>query len=297
MPAPAAVWRARGENVHKEALYELGQRIRLIVCDLDGTLLDSCKQISRASLAAIEKAREKGVFVTICSGRVHQMLYAYSRELDIRGPLVAANGAVVLDTRNGEMLYRKIIDPAAALPLLEFCEQNKMDYAALAESGNYFSSDSARIWRFEQYNRIAEAAGFPPARLYSFDGGHGQVLSDEIYKILIYELREERENAARGFIGGCGGLGLTSSEKGLLDVSAAGVSKGDAVRRLAAALDIPLQQVCVFGDYFNDISMMRAAGLSIAMGNAHQEVKEAALAVTTSNDEDGVARAIEEYIL
>lgn len=297
MSAPAAVWRARGENVRKEALYELGRRIRLIVCDLDGTLLDSRKRISGASLAAIGKAREKGVFVTICSGRVHQMLYAYSRELGIRGPLAAANGAVILDTRGGEMLYRKIIDPAVALPLLRFCEQNGMDYAALAAKGCYFSRGSARIRRFEQYNLIAAADGVPPAPLSFFDGDHGPALSDEIYKILIYELREERARAARDFIKSCGGLGWTSSEKGLLDVSAAGVSKGDAVRRLAAMLDIPLRQVCVFGDYCNDISMMEAAGLPIAMGNAHQTVKNAALAVTAGNDEDGVARGIEEYIL
>lgn len=283
--------------MRKEALYELGQRIKLIVCDLDGTLLDSRKQISRASLAAIEKARAKGVFVTICSGRVHQMLYAYSRELDIRGPLIAANGAAILDTRNGEMLYRQVIDPADALPLLRFCEQNGMDYAALAAKGSYFSRGSVRIRRFEQYNLIAEADGLPPVPLFFFDGDYGPALSDEIYKILIYELREEREKAALGFIATRRGLDWTSSEKGLLDVSAAGVSKGGAVRRIAAMLDIPLSQVCVFGDYCNDISMMEAAGLPIAMGNADPSVKKAALAVTAGNDEDGVARGIEEYIL
>lgn len=297
MSRPRLCGRARGENVRKEALYELGQRIKLIVCDLDGTLLDSQKQISRASLAAIEKVREKGVFVTICSGRAHQMLYAYSRGLDIRGPLAAANGAFILDTRNGETLYRKRIDPAAALPLLRFCRQNKMDYAAFAAKGCYFFRGSARVRRFEQYNLIAEAAGLPPVPLYFFDGGHGPALSDDIYKILIYELQEEREKAALEFIGNARGLNWTSSEKGLLDVSAAGVSKGDGVRRIAAMLGIPMRQVCVFGDYHNDISMMNAAGLPIAMGNAHQTVKNAALAVTAGNDEDGVARGIYEYIL
>lgn len=283
--------------MRKESLYELGRQIKMIVCDLDGTLLDSRRQISAVNRAAVQKAREKGVFVTICSGRVHQMLHAYSRDLDIRGPLVAANGAVILDTETSEILHKKRISPETALPLLRFCEMNGMDYAALASRSSYFSKNSVRIERFEQYNHIAMDKGLPTIPLALFDQGHSAALSDEIYKILIYELREGQEEAAREFLKRSGGLDWTSSEKGLLDISAPGVSKGGGVRRIADILGISMRQVCVFGDYCNDISMMESAGLPIAMGNAHEQVKRTALAVTASNDEDGVARGIEEYIL
>lgn len=283
--------------MYDESLYELGRNIKMVVCDLDGTLLDSNKQISEANLRAIKKAREKGVFTTICSGRIHQMLYAYSRTLDIQGPLVAANGAVILDTRKGEALYRNMISPEDALSLLRFCEQNEMDYAVLASQGSFFSRGSVRVRRFEQYNRIAAGQGLPTIPLSFFDGGHSDALRDEIHKILIYEVREGQQKAAAEFVGQIPGLAWTSSEERLLDVSAAGVSKGDGVRRLAGIMGLQEREICVFGDYCNDISMMETAGLSIAMGNAHGDVKKAALAVTATNDEDGVALGIEKYIL
>lgn len=280
-----------------DELCALGREIKLIVCDLDGTLLNSDKQISRANLQVIDRAREKGIFTTICSGRAHQMLQAYSNDLNISGPLIAANGAVVFDTRTGTILSQKPIDSAVALPLLRFCQHNGMDYAALAAQNSFFSSNSVRIRRFEQYNSIAHLKGLPPVLLRRFDVGHNDALSDTIYKILIFELIDGQQKIAEEYLRKIPELAYTSSEKGLLDVSATGVSKGGGVHALARLMKIDERQICVFGDYYNDIPMMEVAGLPIAMGNAPEEVKAAALAVTGHNDEDGVAFGIERYIL
>ncbi|MDR1597290.1 MAG: HAD hydrolase family protein, partial [Treponema sp.] len=88
-----------GKGMEESALRKAGQEIRLIVCDLDGTLLNSKKSISPANINAAKMARERDIFVTICSGRIHTMLEAYSRTLSVEGPLIAVNGAVVIDTR------------------------------------------------------------------------------------------------------------------------------------------------------------------------------------------------------
>lgn len=211
----------------KVDLFLLGRGIKLIVCDLDGTLLNSEKQISPASLRAAELARERGIATTICSGRVPSMLYAYSRRLGVDGPLAAGNGAVIFDARDGKVLCQNTIDPDVALPLLRFCERNNMDYSLLGARGGFFSLNSVRIRRFEQYNRIAAADGLPPAELSFFGEDYTEALRGDIYKVLIYELGEGQQKMARDFLQKhCPKLDYTSSEEGLLDISACGVSKG-----------------------------------------------------------------------
>lgn len=274
-----------------------GRVIKLIVCDLDGTLLDGGKRISGASLAAIERARERGVFTTLCTGRVHTMLRAYSRRLRIDGPLIAANGAVILDARDDRILRQRTVDPGAALGLLTFCAQNGVDCALLASHGCFFSRGSARIRRFEEYNDIARAEGLPEIPLHFFGDGFREALAGDIYKILVLETGNEEKKTVEAYLAGLPAFDRTSSDEGLLDISARGVSKGEGVRRLARMLGVSKREICVFGDYCNDIPMMEQAGLPIAMGNAHESVKGAALAVTEGNDEDGVARGIERYIL
>lgn len=280
-----------------DALYELGRRVKLVVCDLDGTLLNSGKQISAASVEAVQGARQRGVQTTFCTGRIHDMTLAYSRRMNIEGPMAAANGAVILDAQSGAILYKKTIPAAAALAVVSFCGQKGMDCSLLASEGCFFSRNSVRRQRFEQYNRIAEADGLPPLILRSLDDGFGDALSCDIYKILIYEIAEGQKKTAEAFLASFPELARTSSEEGLLDVSAAGVDKGRALRRLARIAGVSKGEICVFGDYCNDIPMMDQAGFPIAMGNAPEEVQLAALAVTASNDEDGVARGIEKYIL
>lgn len=280
-----------------DRLYALGLEIKLIVCDLDGTLLDERKQISDASLRAIERAREVGITTTICTGRTPSMLQVYSRNLDIQAPLIAANGGVIFDTRTDKVLYKKTIAPDVASPLLSFCQQNKMDYAVLAAKSSFFPRNSVRIKRIEQYNHIAQSEGLQPISLRFFDYGHSAALSDTIYKILIYEQEEGQQKFAEEYLRKIPELIYTSSEKGLLDISAGGVSKGNGLSKLARLLGIEERHICVFGDYYNDISMMEKAGFPIAMGNAPDDVKQAALAVTDSNEENGVALGIEKYIL
>jgi Cof subfamily protein (haloacid dehalogenase superfamily) len=283
--------------VREEDLREAGRNIRLIVCDLDGTLLNSRKLISPENLAAVREARSRGIFVTICSGRVHPMLEAYSRTLDIQGPLIAANGGVIFDTQSGQIVYRKLADGEKIYHLLRFCFEHGMDHIVVSSRACWYSENSRRIRRFEQYNEIAKADKLQPMILRRFGGDYRKALADEIYKVLISGLSPQEEALTEAYIHSIGDLSNTSSEPDLLDVSAAGVNKGEGVRILAERLSLVKEQICVFGDYWNDIPMLEAAGLPIAMGNGDSRVKASALAITGSHDEDGVASAIKKYIL
>jgi Cof subfamily protein (haloacid dehalogenase superfamily) len=276
---------------------QLGQEIRLIVCDLDGTLLNSQKTISAANLLAVRSAQERGIFFTICSGRIHPMLEVYSRQLGIRGPLIASNGAVIYDTRTNTLPYLKAADKEAAYLLLRYCGDRNLDHVAATSLGCWYCKGSRRIARFEQYNRLAASGGLPLIPLYEFGPGRRDALESDIYKILVSDLTPEEQRTTVDYIQNLGALSATSSEAGLVDVSAEGVSKGEALRNLLRILGPEKKQVCAFGDYWNDIPMLEEAGLPIAMGNADEEVKKHALAICASNDEDGVALAINQYIL
>jgi Cof subfamily protein (haloacid dehalogenase superfamily) len=283
--------------MEERTLRKAGQKIKLIVCDLDGTLLNSKKSISPANINAAKMARERGIFVTICSGRIHTMLEAYSRTLSVEGPLIAVNGAVVIDTRSGEILYKNLVDPQAALPLLRFCREHGLDYLLVTTEGCWHAEGSNRKARFEQYNQIAEKDNLSPIPLHVFDQDYREALSGEIHKMLISGLSPAEMEMTEAYIRTLKGLSHTSSEPGLLDVAAPDVNKGAGVAALGRILGLEKQQICVFGDYLNDIPMFEQAGFPIAMENADETVKRHALAITGSNDEDGVARAIEKYIL
>jgi Cof subfamily protein (haloacid dehalogenase superfamily) len=283
--------------VQEEELWKAGQAIRLIVCDLDGTLLNSRKLISSGNLAAIRDAQGKGIFVSLCSGRVHTMLEAYTRMLDIRGPVVTANGAVIFDTRTGEIPYRNCADREQVYPLLRFCLARGLDSVVVSSDGCWYSPGSKRIARFEQYNEIARQDKLPLLPLRLFDPDYREALRGDIYKVLVSGLSMDEQAQVEDQVRSIGNLSITSSERGLLDIGALGINKGRGVRILADLLGIEKNEICVMGDYRNDIPMLECAGLPIAMGNASDDVKHHALAVTAANDEDGVALAIRRFIL
>ena len=269
--------------------------IRVIVCDLDGTLLNSGKRISEKNLKAIKAARAKGVFTTICSGRVPAMLEAYSKEICIEIPLIAANGGVIYDTLAARQMYTENISAKVIEQVLDFFKD--YDYGVLGSSG-YFSKASKRIKRFIHYNEIAKSKGLKEYPLYYIDElNYNQMLSMDIFKVLVSTISYEDTKKAKDFLDNQTNLTYTSSDRGLLDISAYGVSKGSGLSRLISIMGLSKENVCVMGDYFNDISMFKAAGFSIAMANAHPDVKSQASSVTDSNDNGGVAAAIEKYIL
>jgi Cof subfamily protein (haloacid dehalogenase superfamily) len=225
------------------------------------------------------------------------MLEAYSRTLSMEGPLISANGAVIIDTRTGEMLYKNFTDPKAVYPLLLFCREHGLDHLLVNTEGCWYAEGSKRIARFEQYNQIAGEDNLPLIPLRLFDPDYRTALSGEIHKMLIANLSSNEMEMTEGYIRTLKDLDYTTSDEGLLDVSAPGVSKGAGVAALGRILGLEKQQICVFGDYLNDISMFEQAGFPVAMGNADEQVKRHALAITGSNDEDGIAQAIKRYIL
>ncbi len=224
------------------------------------------------------------------------MLETYARDLAINGPLISTNGAVIVNSADGNILASHPINRQTALRILKNAAKNDFDYAALTPTACYFSTNSIRVQRFLQYNEIAGSQAMETIPILYLDGFHDEI-EGEIYKILIQELQPGDLEKASAFLNEVTGISVTNSEEGLLDVMKANIDKGTGVAELREFLGVSKAEVCVFGDYLNDLPMFFEAGLPIAMENAHDLLKENALVITGHYDDDGVAKAIHEYIL
>ncbi|MDL2296113.1 Cof-type HAD-IIB family hydrolase [Lachnospiraceae bacterium OttesenSCG-928-E19] len=270
--------------------------IRLILSDMDGTLLNADKCISRCNREAIQKAKKRGIDFTICTGRIQTMAQYYIQDLEISVPVITANGALIWDSLEKRELWGQPVDREEAQALLEYCCDKKLDYCALTMSDSYFSPGNIRRRRFEQYNQIAMRGGFVPMTLREFDYDWSCIRGKNIYKILIYETQRNQLEGVKEKLKELHNTGYTSSEEGLLDVAHNSVSKGNGLLHLAEIMGISPDEICAIGDYENDISMLQESGFPVAMGNGCKQIKEVAMFVTKSNEEDGVAYAIEQLL-
>lgn len=278
-------------------LRKLGQKIKMVVSDLDQTLLNSDATFSPENLDAIRAAEAKGIFFTICSGRIFPMLEVYTRTLDIQGPVITTNGAAIVDGKSGKLLSKHTIPHEIAVRILDYARERDYDYSALTGQVSYFSGNSQRIKRFERYNEIAESDGLKAMRLEYFNGRSYTNIENDILKMLLYQIPAEEFSSVTAFLDSIPEIHFTSSDEGLLDIMAAGTNKGTAVAEVRKFMGLTKEQVCVFGDYINDLAMFEEAGLTVAVANAHEELKSKALYVTDTNDRAGVARALEALIL
>lgn len=260
----------------------------MIASDMDGTLLDNNSEISDGNIAAIRKAVDCGVKFVLATGRPIMGVRNYLSLLDLKTPVITYNGAVVADPVTDEILF----------------EQNmRGDDAALAMELGQMYDTTMCIWSKGQLyvNKLNERAydymkisGVEPVLIDDLSA----FATDNITKILWYDSPEmigkmPREMEAKPFLE----TSFCLSRPYFLEFFSSKVSKAAALKRLCELYGILPEEVIAVGDAPNDLSMIEFAGLGVAMGNAHDEVKAAAKYVTASNDEDGVAVVIDEFVL
>lgn len=263
---------------------------RLLAIDLDGTLLSPRphKIITPRTRRALERAAGAGITIVIATGQNLAVLRATCGDLPVHGPQIIENGAVVADIRTGEIYHEKYVPPAYVLPVL----------AILREEGFYRAYHTIhRVYADVGAPRVREwyRPPVPPAieledvaSLYPLPCIKVVGIGEE------HVIRARRGEFAQRF---AGQLYVTQSSFDLIEFLHPEVSKGRALQEIAADLGIAPEEVVAIGDNHNDLGMLRFAGLGVAMGNAHDEVKAEADYVTLSNAEDGVAVVIEEVIL
>lgn len=262
--------------------------IRLVVSDLDGTLIRSDKTLSDRAAAAMRRLSEAGATVSLISARPPSGMLWVAERLGLDGVIGAFNGGTILRT-DGTILQRYVIPPKAAEGALAVLRQEPVTIWLFR--GGFWHASSLSD---SHTPREIASTNQEPVLVGDIAG-----LSDSIDKIVAvtddFALLARLETQLRKMLGSS--ANIVRSQPYYLDITAAEANKGDGVAALAALAGIPLTQTAVLGDQRNDLPMFARAGLSIAMGQAPEDVRLAADHVSLPADDDGVAHAIEEILV
>ncbi|HMM69275.1 MAG TPA: Cof-type HAD-IIB family hydrolase [Gudongella oleilytica] len=270
--------------------------IKLIAIDMDGTLLNRQNLLTGRTREAIEMAKKKKIEVVIATGRVLKSAIHYSKELGLESYIAACNGAVVVDKDLNKVIDRPI---------------SRRDIERVMKTGQrmgiYFHFYNEDTFFTKTYvKEIVDYYTPTTERLkgQSIDiklyGSSDEIINNKqlkIYKFLFIDKDQDKLIKLRKNLESLESVELSKSWRDNLEVMDKGVSKGSAVKLLCERLGINSDEVMAIGDNENDLSMIKFAGVGVAMGNAEDMVKEQADFITSSNDEDGVALAIEKYVL
>ncbi|MGI6225822.1 MAG: Cof-type HAD-IIB family hydrolase [Peptococcales bacterium] len=259
---------------------------KLIAIDLDDTLLRNDLTISERAQKAISTAIEKGTLVTFATGRMYCSALPYALDLGLDLPLITYQGALV-KYADGREVYHRPIELEIAKEVIRFTKPFGIHTNAYINDELYM--EEATGWG-KQYAKIAKA----PVHYVELPN----TLEQDPTKILFIDesdkLDELAEKIAQKFPKV---INITKSQKTFLEISHPKATKGNALRELAESLGINRQQVIAIGDNMNDLDMIEYAGCGVAVGNAVTPLKDAADLIVKSNNDDGVAEAIENLVL
>ncbi len=256
---------------------------RLIVTDLDGTLLTHRKDISPRTRRALEQAARRGSRIVVATGRSFPVARHFCDGLPLTAPQITYNGAVIHDPTADRELSCLLLPPEWVRPSIEFFLDANVAVACFTTKALYMDQriPEPHSWQPqlaglpEQLADMRAVAEQPCIKVVGF--------ADAPTISRLRPLAEQRFGHA---------LYVTQTSPVLLELLHPEVSKGAALRRIAQMLEIPHGEIVAFGDSHNDIDMLDVAGVGVAMGNASAEVKGAADMVTDGHDEDGIATAL-----
>jgi 5-amino-6-(5-phospho-D-ribitylamino)uracil phosphatase len=240
--------------------------IKLIALDMDGTLLNDNHEISAANREAIAEAQEMNVHVVIATGRTLATCGKYAQSLDLKNYVVTANGGEIY-THEGELFSATHLAEEAVDHIYELTKKHGI---------HVWGASADNLYRGE----------LPPDRhdhewlKFGFD-----TEDDLIRESIVNDLREK------------GVTEITNSSPTNIEINALGINKATALKLVCDQLGISLNEVMAVGDSLNDIAMIEEAGLGVAMGNAQDAVKRRADWITATNLNDGVAAAIQRWVI
>jgi len=271
--------------------------IKLLCVDMDGTLLNTRGEISKRNIDTIKKVHEKGVKVTICTGRIFTSARYFADLIGIKVPIIATNGSYIREKDRDEIIYKAVLGKRKCEEVLRVLRKYEI-YPHFNTPDTVFTEKI--IYTSQNYTNMNKS--LPKNRQIDIQVVEDWDLvfnkyEDEILKCICIDEDIEKIKAAKKELKSNEELEVVSSRMDNFEVMNKGVSKGRAVEVLAGFYNIKQEEIMCIGDNENDISMIKYAGMGVAMGNAEEFVKDIADYVTTTNDDDGVAKAIDKLIL
>lgn len=262
--------------------------IRLLLADVDGTLVTQDKVLTDRSVEAVHKLHDAGVLFAVTSGRPPRGMSMLIEPLDLATPLAAFNGGLVVE-RDMSVVEQKVVPSDLVAPTIGLMESFGLD-AWVYRGADWFVRDL----KGPHVDREAWTVTFDPTLVASYDD-----LTDSVAKIVgvsdDLDAVAQASTAAHDQFGDH--VSAARSQPYYLDVTHPEANKGGVVKFLSAKYAIPTEEIATIGDMPNDVLMFAHSGLSIAMGNAGTEVQRAARRVTSSNEDEGFATAVERFVL
>lgn len=274
-----------------------GKAIRLVVTDLDDTLLNNQQRITPYSESVLKALRAKGIALCFASGRDERMMSAYVQQVGGCDYLICNNGAVVLDAQR-QILHSSFLARQDTEAILSYLVEQQIP-CLLQAKGAFYASDNGKPLtdRVRTSRQRSVEIGYPVEfRILTLHDAAEEGALEVGEKIVTYETREDQRRDYREFLKTFPGAICEATGYGLMGVFHKDVSKQAALERVMAHLGIGSDQVCVFGDYDNDLSMFACADHRVCVANGVPALKAAATAITASNNEDGVAKYLEEFL-
>lgn len=272
-------------------------KAKLIGMDLDGTLLNTKKELTEYTKDVLERAVREGIIVLPATGRPFSGVPKELKEFPGIRYAVTANGGRIVEMESGRAIYECPVPYETAGKVLEVFEHydslreiyyGGIGYAqedALKSVGRYIDSPPMAEYIVSTRIPVSDVRMKFETEKRSVDKVQG----------LFVTVRDR--DAALEELKAVSGIEVTGALDKNIEVNAEGVDKGNALIRLGELLGVKREEIMAFGDGSNDLKMMKEVGIGVAMENALEAIKEAADYIAASNDEDGVARFIEEYVL
>ncbi len=263
--------------------------IKLFVTDLDGTLLPSGQRVSAENIAAAQAAVKAGVTVTIATGRMYKAALPVAKALGVDVPIITYNGALI-KTVAGEVLYSNYLEPELVCRVIDYCREREWYLQIYSQDELYYAEE-------KQYAQAYEADQHVKGHAVGWDGLKEH--TEAVCKLLSITDSSEETDARIAELRTVFGdvLSPVRSKAQYAEIINPGVSKAAGIRKLAERLGISIADTMAIGDAENDLPMLKAAGHSVAMGNAVAAVKKVCDYETGTCQENGWAAAVFRYVL
>lgn len=274
------------------------KEIKLILLDLDGTLLTTDKKISPANYAALEQAAAKGIEIVPCTGRFFSGMPEDIRSLPFLHYAITINGAEIYDVRENRSLHSALISPEKAeevfsvmdtLPVIYDCYQDGwgwMDRKFYDIADQYSMGDVRGEWIRKMRTPLDDFRRTIRERNRGIQKTQMFFRDMELRAGMLCQLPQRFPE-----------LSVTTSLVNNIEINSGDAHKGAALLELCRHLDIDPDATMALGDGLNDVSMLRTAAVGVAMANADQRLKDIADFITDTNDHDGVAKAVRRFCL
>ncbi len=264
-------------------------KVKLFLADVDGTLVTQDKQLTDRAIAAVHKLHDAGVIFAITSGRPPRGMAMLIEPLDLQTPIAAFNGGLIVD-RDMNVIEQRVLPEDLVLPVADMMGSFSLDVWLYSGADWYVpKADGPHV------AREAWTVKFEPKIMT--DGLNG--LTGAVAKLVGVSDDTDAVTKATEAVHDKFGDHVTAaaSQPYYLDVTHPKANKGEVAKYLAAKYKLETDEIATIGDMPNDVLMFAHSGLSIAMGQSSPEVKRAARRVTTSNEDEGFANAVDKFIL